>query len=159
MQLNVILKYFRAKEDSTKYKIEKDLIDKRLLKAEFERSKLERELKQTLNNIKNAERDVQTCHKERLEDKQRIEVLLREKNTVTRSKETAHERIKRLNHELLLCGNGKKKIEHELDMLTQTISDMKKQMAVVVKERDRYSSAVQGLEQQVSYKIFMKCLR
>lgn len=123
------------------------------MKAELERSRLERELEQVLINIKNAERDVQTCRKEQLEDKQRVEFLLREKNIIARSNETANERIKRLNHELLLCGQSKQKITHELDTLTQTIDDLKNQMKVVEKERDRYSSAVQGLEQQVKYKI------
>ncbi|TGZ48733.1 Uncharacterized protein DBV15_12583 [Temnothorax longispinosus] len=151
---NIKYELNRTREDSAKYKHEKELIDKRLMKAESERSKLERELKQALINVKNAEQNVQTCRKEQLEDKQRVEILLREKNTIARSKETAFERIKRLNHELLLCGHSKKKIEHELDTLIQTIDDMKKQMEVVEKERDRYSLAVQGLEQQVKYKIF-----
>lgn len=156
MQLNIIIgKYFRTREVSAKYKHEKNLTDKRLMKAESERSRLERELKQALINIKNAEHNIQTCRKEQLEDKQRVEILLREKNTIVRSKESAYERIKRLNHELLLCEHGKKKIEHELDTLVQTIDDIKKQMEVVEKERDRYSSAVQGLEQQVKYKIFI----
>ncbi|XP_071574456.1 cilia- and flagella-associated protein 58, partial [Temnothorax nylanderi] len=146
---NIKYELNRTREDSAKYKHEKELIDKRLMKAEFERSKLERELKQALINVKNAEHNVQTCRKEQLEDKQRVEILLREKNTIARSKETAFERIKRLNHELLLCGHSKKKIEHELDTLIQTIDDMKKQMEVVEKERDRYSLAVQGLEQQL----------
>lgn len=128
------------------------MIDKRLMKAESERTRLERELKQALINVKNAEYDVQTCRKEQLEDKQRVEILLREKNTIARSKETAFERIKRLNHELLLCGHGKKKIEHELDTLSQTIDDMKKQMEGVEKERNKYSSMVKGLEHQVKYK-------
>lgn len=127
-----------------------------MLKAESERSRLERELKQALISVKNAEHEAQTCRKQQLEDKQRVEILLREKNTIARSKETAQERIKRLNHELLLCGHGKKKIEHELDTLTQTIDDMKKQIEVVEKERNKYSSMVQGLEQQVKYKIFTK---
>lgn len=155
--LNIITdKYFRTREDSAKYKHEKDLIDKRLIKAESEQSRLECELKQALINVKNIGYDIQTCRKEELEDKQRVEILLREKNTIARSKETAYERIKQLNHELLLCGYGKKKIEHELDTLTQTVDDMKKQMEVVEKERDRYSSAVQELEQQVKYKMFTK---
>lgn len=148
---------FRIKEENAKYKHEKNLIDKRLMKAESERSKLERELKQALINVKNTEHNIETCRKEQLEDKQRVEILLREKNTIARSKETANERIKRLNHELLLCGHSKKKIEHELDTLNQTIDDMKKQMEVVEKERDRYSSAVQRLEQQVKYKLFTRC--
>lgn len=133
------------------------MIDKRLLKTESERSRLERELKQTLINIKNTEHNIQTCRKQQLEDKQRIEILLREKNTIARSKETAYDQIKRLNHELLLCGHGKTKIEQELNILAQTIDDMKKQMEVVEKERDRYSSAVKALEQQVSCKIFVMC--
>lgn len=146
-------KCFRIREESAKHKHEKGLTEKRLMKAEFERSRLERELKQVLINIKNAEHDVQTCRKEQLEDKQRVEFLLREKNVIARSKETAHERVKRLNRELLLCGQGKKKIARELDTLTQTIDDLKNQIKDVEKERDRYSSAVQGLEQQVKYKI------
>lgn len=124
------------------------------MKAESEQSRLERELKQALINVKNAEHNVQTCRKEQLEDKQYVETLLREKNTIARSKEIAYERIKRLNYELLLCGLGKKKIEQELDMLTQTMDDVKKQMEVVEKERDRYSSATKRLEQQVKYKMF-----
>ena len=150
-------KCFRTKEDSAKYKHEKDLIDKRLLKAESEQSKLKRELKQTLIDVKKVEQDAQTCRKEQFEDKQRIKNLLREKTNITVSKETAYERIKRLNYELLLCGHGKKMMEHELDTLTQTINDIKTQMEVVEKERDRYSTAVQGLRQKVKYKIFTKC--
>ncbi|XP_012060383.1 PREDICTED: cilia- and flagella-associated protein 58-like [Atta cephalotes] len=143
----------RTKEDSAKYKHEKDLIDKRLLKAESEQSKLKRELKQTLIDVKNVEQDAQTCHKEQFEDKQRIKNLLREKTNITVSKETAYERIKRLNYELLLCGHGKKMMEHELNTLTQTINDMKTQMEVVEKERDRYSTAVQGLGQKLERQI------
>lgn len=126
------------------------------MKAESERSRLEYELKQALINVKNAEHDFQTCHKQQHEDKQRVEILLREKNIISRSKETAYEQIKRLTHELLLCGHGKKKIEHELDTLTQIIDDIKKQMKIVEKERDKYSSVIQELEQQVKYKIFIK---
>jgi len=130
-----------------------------LLKVESERSRLECELKQTLIIVKNAEHNAQTCRKEQLENKQRVEILLREKNTIARSKETAYERIKRLNYELLLCGQGKKKIEYELDILTQTIDDMKKQMEVVEKERDRYNLVVQRLEKQVKYKTFTQSTR
>ncbi|KAL6254573.1 hypothetical protein P5V15_014625 [Pogonomyrmex californicus] len=139
----------RTREDSAKCKREKDLTDKRLLKCESERTKLEQELKQSLINVKNAEYKVQICHKEKLENKQWIDILLREKNAIIRSKENAYERIKRLNHELLLCGHSKKKIKSELDILTETIENTKKQMQVVEKERDKYSSAVQGLEQQL----------
>ncbi|XP_011063042.1 PREDICTED: coiled-coil domain-containing protein 147-like [Acromyrmex echinatior] len=143
----------RSKEDIAKYKHEKDLIDKRLLKTESEQSKLKRELKQTLINFKNVENDAQTCHKEQIEDKQRIKNLLREKNNIALSKETAYERIKQLDHELSLCGHGKKRIEHELDTLTQTINDMKTQIEAVEKERDRCSTTAQGLEQKLESQI------
>ncbi|XP_011875433.1 PREDICTED: cilia- and flagella-associated protein 58-like [Vollenhovia emeryi] len=139
----------RTREDSAKYKHEKDLIDKQLMKAESEQSRLGRELKQALINVRNAEHVVQTCRKEQLEDKQRVEILLREKDTIARNKETAYKRIKRLNHELLLCEQGRKKIEQELDTQTKTIDEMKNQIEVVEKERDRYSSTVHGLEKQL----------
>lgn len=124
-------------------------MDKRLLKAETERDKVERELKQALINIKNTEHNMQICRKEQLDDKQRVEALLREKNAIARSRETGQERIKKLNHELLLCGQAKAKVEHELDTLTQSIDDVRKQMETVEKERDKYSLTIHGLEQQV----------
>ncbi|EGI60162.1 hypothetical protein G5I_11634 [Acromyrmex echinatior] len=151
------LKKHESKEDIAKYKHEKDLIDKRLLKTESEQSKLKRELKQTLINFKNVENDAQTCHKEQIEDKQRIKNLLREKNNIALSKETAYERIKQLDHELSLCGHGKKRIEHELDTLTQTINDMKTQIEAVEKERDRCSTTAQGLEQKRNF--YHRCVR
>lgn len=139
------------KETSAKYKYEKELMDKRLLKTETERAKLERELKQALIDIQNTEHEAQTCRREQLDDKQRVEVLLREKNMIARGKETAQERIKRLNHELLLCGQAKTKVEHELDTLTHSIEDVRKQMETVEKERDKHSLVIQGLKQQVRW--------
>lgn len=128
---------------------EKDLTSKRLLKTGTERAKLENELKQALIDIQNTEHEAQSCRKEQLDDKQRVEILLREKNMIARSRETAQERIKRLNHELVLCGHAKTKVEHELDTLTQSIDDVRRQMEMAEKERDKYSQAIQGLKQQV----------
>lgn len=124
-------------------------MDKRLLKAETERTKLEREMKQALIDIQNTEHETRTCRKEQLDDKQRAEILLRERNMIARSKETAQERIKRLNHELVLCGHAKTQVEHELDTLTQGIDDVKRQMETVEKERDKYSLTIHELKQQV----------
>lgn len=124
-------------------------MDKRLLKAETERGKLESELKQALIDVQNTEHRAQICRKEQLDDKQRVETLLRERNMIARSRETAQERIKRLNHEVLLCGQAKTKVEHELDTLTQSIDDVKRQVETVEKERDKYGLAIQGLKQQV----------
>lgn len=125
------------------------MTDKRLLKAETERAKVEHELKQALIDIKNTEHETQICRKEQLDDKQRVETLLRERNAIARSRETAQERIKRLNHDLLLYGQAKTKIEHELDALTQSVDDVKRQMETVEKERDKYGLTIHGLEQQV----------
>lgn len=124
-------------------------MDKRLLKSETQRVRLEHELKQALIDVQNTEHKAEVCRKEQLDDKQRVETLLRQKNMIARSRETAQERIKRLNHELVLCGHARTKIEHELDTLTQNIDDVKKQMETVEKERDKYSLAIQGLKQQV----------
>ncbi|KMQ95066.1 putative coiled-coil domain-containing protein 147 [Lasius niger] len=139
----------RTKESSAKCKYEKDLTDKRLLKAETERTKVEHELKQALIDIKNTEHETQICRKEQLDDKQRVETLLRERNAIARSRETAQERIKRLNHDLLLYGQAKTKVEHELDALTQSVDDVKRQMETVEKERDKYGLTIHGLEQQI----------
>ncbi|KAL6434920.1 hypothetical protein ACFW04_005231 [Cataglyphis niger] len=146
---NVKLELNRAKESSAKYMHEKNLAMKRLLKTETERTKLENELKQALIDVQNMEHDAQLCRKEQFDDKQRIESLLREKNMLARSRETAQERIKRLNHELVLYGHAKTKVEHELDKLTQSIDDVRKQMEMVEKERDKYSQAIQGFKQQI----------
>ncbi|XP_072750545.1 uncharacterized protein [Anoplolepis gracilipes] len=149
----------RTKESTAKYKYEKDLMEKRLLKTETERAKLESELKQALIDIKNTEHEAQTCRKERLDDKQRIEILLREKNMIARSRETIQERIKRLNHELVLCGHAKTKVEHELDTLTQNIEDIRRQMEIVEKERDKYSLTIQELKKQMESHISEAKLR
>ncbi|XP_070530909.1 cilia- and flagella-associated protein 58 isoform X2 [Cardiocondyla obscurior] len=144
----------RTKEDNAKCEHRNNVIDKRLVKAQSERSGLEHKLKQAVINIKDIEHNAEICRKEQFENKQRVEILLREKNTIARNKETALKRIKHLSHELFLCGRNKKKIELEVDTLTQTIDNMRKQTEVVVKERDRYTLAVQELQQQLETYIY-----
>jgi len=124
-------------------------MDKRLQKTEAERSRIEGELKQALIDVHNTEQKMQVCQKEQLDDKQRIELLLREKNIIARGKESAQEQIKRQNRELVLCENSRKKIEKELDGALHSVDDVKNQMELVEKERDKYIAAVQELEQQV----------
>lgn len=152
-------KRFRTRDDSGKCKREKDIVDKQLLKTEQERTRLEHELKQALIDIRNTEHEMFTCRKEQLDHKQRIEALLREKNIIARSKETVQERVKRLNHELVLCQQSRKKVENELDTVMHSIDEVKLQLETAEKERNKYSSMVQGLEQQVSCKRFYKKLR
>lgn len=136
-------------EDKAKCHHEKDLMDKRLQKTETARSKTENELKQALIDLGNAEQKMQVCHKEQLDDRQRIELLLREKNAVARSRESAQEQIERMKHELLVCENSRKKIEKELDAALHSVDDVKNQMEAVEKERDKYIAVVQELEQKV----------
>lgn len=125
------------------------MIDKRLQKIEIERSKLESEHKQTLIDIKNIEREILICRKEQHDNKQHIETLLREKNILIHNKEIIQERVKRLNRELLLSTNSKKKIEQELNTVIQNVEDIKKKIKIIEEERDRYSATVQRLERQV----------
>lgn len=127
-------------------------MDKQLQKTETERTRLEHELKQALIDVRNTEHDVYTCRKEQFDHKQHIEALLREKNTIARSKETVQERVKRLNHELVLCQQSRKKVEQELDTVMHSIDEVKLQKEAVEKERDKYSLMVQGLEKQVRHK-------
>lgn len=135
------------------------MIDKRLQKVEIEHSKLESEHKQALIDIKNTGREIFICRKEQHDTKQHIETLLREKNIFIHNKEIIQERVKRLNRELLLSVNSKKKIEHELNTVIQNVEDIKKEMKIIEDERDRYNATVQRLEKQVRiYKFYSKTL-
>lgn len=142
---------FRTREDSTKFKLEKDVAEKRLLKSETERSRLERDLRQVVIDAKNVEHEARACRKEFVDERHRVEALLREKNALARGKETAQDRIKRMDRELLLSEHAKRKIERELDILTQNTYELKTQLETVEKERDKCNWTVQGLERQVSF--------
>lgn len=168
--MHVSYECFRTREDSIKFKLEKDLVEKRLLKSETERSKLERDLRQTITDVKNVEHEAHTCHKEIMDERQRVETLSREKNTLARSKKAAQDRIKRMNRELLLSEHAKRKIERELDALTQILYEVKTHLETVEKERDKCNLTVQGLERQVNLStsdlyiavtllLFYRCLR
>lgn len=136
-------------EDNAKCHHEKDLTDKRLQKTEIERSKIESELKQALIDVHNAEQKTQLCQKEQFDDKQRIELLLREKNTLARHKESAQEQIRQINREQLVCENSRKQLEKELDAALHSVDDVKNQMEAVEKEKDKYIAVGQELEQKV----------
>ncbi|XP_032679289.1 cilia- and flagella-associated protein 58-like [Odontomachus brunneus] len=139
----------KTQEDNIKFKLEKDLVEKRLLKSETERSKLERDLQQAITDVKNVKHEAHTCHKEIVDERQRIEALSREKNMLARSKKTVQDRIKRINHELLLSEHAKRKLERELDTLTQILYEVKIHLEMVEKERDKCNLTVQGLERQI----------
>lgn len=136
-------------EDNAKCQHEKSLVEKRFHKTEAERSRLESELKQALIDTNNAEQNMQVCQKKQLDDKQRIELLLRDKNTIARGKESAMEQIRRTHRELLVCENSRKKLEKELDAALHSVDEVKSQTEMVEKERDKYIAMVQELEQQV----------
>lgn len=143
---------FRVRDDNVKSKHQKNIVDKQLQKTEIERIKFERELKQALIDNRNTEHELFSCRKDQFDHKQRMDALLREKNTIARSKENIQDHVKRLNHELVLCQQSRKKVEYELDSMTHIVDEVKCQLEVVEKERDKYNSMVQGLEQQVKCK-------
>ncbi|XP_011154123.1 cilia- and flagella-associated protein 58 [Harpegnathos saltator] len=143
----------KTQEENAKCKLEKDIMEKRLLKVEIERSKFEQDLRQAVIDIKNVEHKTVTCRKEFMDERQHVEVLLREKNILARNKEAAQERMKRINRELLLSEHAKRKIERELDILTQSSHEVKKQLELVERERDKCNLTVQELERQIEGRI------
>jgi len=148
----VVGECFRTIDDGIKCQHEKEKVEKQLQRIETDRSRVERDLKQSVVDYRNLEHDLFTCRKEQLDYKQRIEMLLREKNTIARSRETLQDRMKRTNYELLLCQQSKKKIELQLNMMTEAIDNIKLQMEAVEKDRDKYNLMTQTLQQQVRYR-------
>ncbi|XP_015433569.1 PREDICTED: cilia- and flagella-associated protein 58-like [Dufourea novaeangliae] len=133
----------------TKIKAERDIAVKRLQKFESERSSLEQQLKQALATTSNREHELFTLRKQQIDKQQQVDVLLREKNILARTKETLSEHIKKQQHELVVYEYSRRKIEHELDSVTQNVDEIQKEMSIVEKERDKHSFVAQDLALQV----------
>jgi chromosome segregation ATPase len=155
---NVVGECFRTIDDGIKCQHEKDMMEKQLQRVETDRSRVERDLKQSVVDYSNLEHDLFTCRKEQLDLKQRIETLLREKNTIARSRETLQDRMKRTNYELVLCQQSKKKIESQLNAMTLAVDHIKHQMEAVEKERDKCNLTTLGLQRQVSYRFYLNII-
>ncbi|XP_076767182.1 cilia- and flagella-associated protein 58 [Xylocopa sonorina] len=139
----------RLKNNASRAMTDRDHMAKRLQKIENERSSLEQQLKNTMARAQNAEHQ-STMHQKQLMDKQQeMEITLREKNVLARSKETLGDQIKRLNHEMVVCEYSRKKIEYELDSSMQDVIELQKQLDATEKERDKHNFTAQQLAHQV----------
>ncbi|KAG7201001.1 hypothetical protein KM043_003356 [Ampulex compressa] len=127
----------RMREESSRSRCEKDAAEKRLLKIDADRSRLEAELKGAATSAKNAECETMALRRQGVEHRQRVEALLREKNVLARGKETTADRIKALEHELLVCEQGRKKIQRELEEATRAAAETRKQLEAAERERDK----------------------
>lgn len=126
---------------------------KRIQKYEIDKSALEEEVKQLSSKSKNLAHQRISLQKQIAAKQQEMEILLRERNILARTKENLGDQIKRLNHEMLVCEYSRRKIEHELDSSIRDIQDVQLHLAVVEKERDKHNQIAQGLAREVSYYI------
>lgn len=122
---------------------------KRLQRVEMERSHLEQDLKQALAKTQNVEQEMVALRRQQVDRQQQIDILVRERNILARTKETQSEHMKRLNHETVVCEYSRRKIEHELDDAMQNVVEITKQLGMVEKERDKHNLLAQELAQQV----------
>ncbi|XP_076482723.1 cilia- and flagella-associated protein 58 [Bombus vancouverensis nearcticus] len=139
----------RMREEVSKHKTQKESITKRWQKIEIERSTLEQQLKHTSVKSKNAEHQKIICQKQLVDKQQELEVHIREKNVLARTKENLGDYIRRMQHELTVCEYSRRKIEHELDTSLRDIMDVHSLLSAVEKERDKHSLTAQNLAQQV----------
>ncbi|XP_076227482.1 cilia- and flagella-associated protein 58 [Nomia melanderi] len=139
----------RLKAEVTRNRSEKDLAVKRAQKFESERSSFEQQLRQAVASTRNREHELFTLRKQQTDKQQQVEVLLREKNILARTKETLGDHIKKQEHEITVCEYSRRKIEYELDSVTQNVAAVQKQMSAVEKERDKNNLIAQDLAQQV----------
>ncbi|XP_050575770.1 cilia- and flagella-associated protein 58-like [Bombus affinis] len=139
----------RMREEVSKHKSQKESITKRWQKIEIERSTLEQQLKHTSAKSKNTEHQKMICQKQLVDKQQELEVHIREKNVLARTKENLGDYIRRMQHELMVCEYSRRKIEHELDTSLRDIMDVHSLLSAVEKERDKHSLTAQNLAQQV----------
>ncbi|XP_026674723.1 cilia- and flagella-associated protein 58-like [Ceratina calcarata] len=139
----------RLKDTVTKCRNEKESMAKRLQKLTQERSSLDQQLTQALVDKKNAEHQQAIGRKQLVDKQQEMEIILREKTILARTKETLNDQLKRMQHEMVVCEYSRRKIEHELDSSMQDVMEIEKQLEAVEKERDKHSSTAQHLAQEV----------
>ncbi|CAL7944366.1 unnamed protein product [Xylocopa violacea] len=149
----------RLKNSASRAITDRDAMAKRLQKIENERTALEQQLKNTVARVHTAEHQRMMHQKQLMDKQQEMEITLREKNILARSKETLGDQIKRLNHELVVCEYSRKKIEYELDSSMQDVIELQKQLDAMEKERDKHNLTAQQLAQQVENYISQSKLR
>ncbi|XP_076643190.1 cilia- and flagella-associated protein 58 isoform X2 [Halictus rubicundus] len=139
----------RLKAEVTRCKGEMESAVKRAQKLEADRSSIDQQLKQTAATMRNREQELFTLRKQQIDKQQQVEILMREKNILARTKENLGDQIKKQNHEIMVCEYSRRKVEHELDTVVVNIANVQKQMSILEKERDRHSLAAQDLAHQV----------
>ncbi|XP_043500421.1 cilia- and flagella-associated protein 58-like [Polistes fuscatus] len=139
----------RANEMSTRSKSDKDMLEKKFLKIDYERSRLEQELKQAMTNIKNVDYEIATFQKQQFKDKQQYEALMREKNIFARTSENLKKHVRSLNHEMALINASRKKLEYALNNSTYREAELNKKIVIIEKERDKCNSEIRELLQRV----------
>nr|XP_033339390.1 cilia- and flagella-associated protein 58-like [Megalopta genalis] len=139
----------RLRPEVTRCRADMESAMKRAQKFETERSSFEQQLKQSTVTTKNREQELFTLRRQQIDKQQQVEMLLREKNILARTKENMSDQIKQQNHEITVCEYSKRKIEYELDAAVQDITNVQKQMSVIEKERDKHSLVAQDLARQV----------
>ncbi|KAK2585378.1 hypothetical protein KPH14_010053 [Odynerus spinipes] len=139
----------RTKEESSKNRSDKDILEKKFMKIDYERVRLEQELKQANTTVKNVDHEMAMLRKQQFDDKQQYEALMREKNILARSNETLKEHVRSLNHEIAVLDASRKKLEHELNNGIHREAELKKQVEAIEKDRDRCNFEARELAQRV----------
>ncbi|XP_015188466.1 PREDICTED: cilia- and flagella-associated protein 58-like [Polistes dominula] len=139
----------KANERSMKYKSDKDILEKRFLKIDNERSRLEQELKQAITNVKNVDYEMGLLQKQHFEDKQLSESLMRDKSIFARTIENLKEYIKSVDHEMAVVSASKKKLEYELNNGVYRENELKRKIEIIEKERVKCNFEIRKLSQRI----------
>ncbi|KAI4483156.1 hypothetical protein M0804_008211 [Polistes exclamans] len=139
----------RANERSTRNKSDKDILEKKFVKIDYERNRLEQELKQAITNIKNVDYEIATFQRQQFKDKQQYEALMRDKNILARTNENLKEHVRNLDHEMAVINASRKKLEYELNNSIHREAELNKKIETIEKERDKCNFETRELLQRV----------
>ncbi|KAI4501245.1 hypothetical protein M0802_003618 [Mischocyttarus mexicanus] len=142
---NLKNEFNRANERSIKSKSDKDILEKRFLKIDYERNRLEQELKQATTNMKNVDYEMGIFQKQQFEHKQQYEALMREKNILARNNENLKGQVRNLDSEMTVINASRKKLEHELNNGIYREAELNKKIETIEKERDKCNFEVRKL--------------
>ncbi|XP_035722569.1 cilia- and flagella-associated protein 58-like isoform X1 [Vespa mandarinia] len=139
----------RTKEESAKNKSDKDILEKKFLRLNYEKSKFEQETKQAIINLKNADHEITIYQKQQMEDKKQYELLTRDKNILARNNENLKEQIRAFEHDIMMHNVSRKKLERELNNSIYREIELKKEIETIEKERDKCNFQVRELVEKI----------
>ncbi|KAL2726697.1 cilia- and flagella-associated protein 58-like [Vespula squamosa] len=139
----------KTKEESAKYKSEKDILEKKFLRLNYEKGKLEQDIKQAITNVKNADHEITIFRKQQIEDKKHYDALIRDKNILSKTNENLKEQVKAFDHEILVHNLSRKKLERELNNSIYRENELREQIETIEKERDRYNFEMRELVKKI----------